>query len=202
MAPLARVLAVLSALAIPHVAAHDIDVERPVNHGLIGYGIDMYKPNCAVSCRATISTSPLECSTSESTHDMAMAEMDEEMTTSDTCYATDDTFLQDMAYCLSTKCTDTPVWKLEEWWSEQVVGGVPGQASPKESYQQALAAIKTLPTQEMVSGDPLYAFNRTMFVNEEDYAGNFNGQEAFETAVDTHERFGCVFLEKVVCWQK
>jgi len=190
MAPLARVLAVLSAITLQHIAAHDMDVERPVNHGLIGYGIDMYKPNCAVSCRAAISTSPLECSTSKSTHDMDMMGAEAEMTTSDVCYATDGTFLQNMAYCLSTKCAGTPAWKLEEWWSGQVVGGVPGQASPKESYQQALAAIKTLPTQEMVSRDPLYAINRTMFVNEEDYTGNFNGQEAFETAEDTHERFG------------
>ena len=115
--------------------------------------------------------------------------MDAEMTTSAECYAIDDTFLQNLAYCISVKCSSTPVWELEQWWSAQAVGGVPGQPDPKESYQQALAAIKTPPTREMVSGDPLYAINRTMFVNEEDYTGNYNGQEAFETAEDTHERF-------------
>jgi hypothetical protein len=32
-------------------------------HGFIGYGIDMYDPECAYSCRDALSSSVLNCST-------------------------------------------------------------------------------------------------------------------------------------------
>jgi len=127
---------------------------------------------------------------------MEMMGMDAEMTTSPDCYATDDTFLQNLAYCISVKCSSTSIWEVEQWWSKEAVGGEPHQPAPKESFQEALASIKTVSTREMVSGDPLYAYNRTMFVNEEDYTGNFNGQAAFEGAEVTHERFGFVLTSQ------
>jgi hypothetical protein len=160
---------------------------RP-GHGLIGYGINMYKPECAYTCRAALSAGSLSCTTETMSHDDGMGMM-MESETSPECYATDDAFLQSLAYCLSVKCTDTPLWDLEHYWSLNVAGGNLEQPLPKESYQQALAKVVTPPTQMMESAGMLM---KTMLVNEDDYLLNFNGQTGFETSEDVHERYGYV----------
>jgi hypothetical protein len=38
------------------------------------------------------------------------------------CYATDDFFLQSLAYCISTRCPTTPAWELERYWKMNVAG--------------------------------------------------------------------------------
>lgn len=38
------------------------------------------------------------------------------------CYATDDAFLQSLAYCISTHCQGTPSWELERYWKMNVAG--------------------------------------------------------------------------------
>lgn len=38
------------------------------------------------------------------------------------CYATDDVFLQSLAYCISTHCKGTQAWELERYWKMNVAG--------------------------------------------------------------------------------
>ncbi|PMD59360.1 uncharacterized protein K444DRAFT_613336 [Hyaloscypha bicolor E] len=45
---------------------------------------------------------------------MAGMDMGAEFTTSPECYATDDSFLQTLAYCMSTHCSGVSEWKLEQ----------------------------------------------------------------------------------------
>lgn len=159
-----------------------------VRHGLIGYGISMYKPVCAFSCRAVVSGATLSCST-EDMEGMSMSGMSMDMgaSTSAECYSTDDSYLQTVAWCISTRCKDVPTSKLEEYWENNVVGDQKVQPKPKESYQQALAAVTKAPTETMVSGNPL---NKTSLVGDDDYDSNLNALSAFETFEDSHERYG------------
>jgi hypothetical protein len=152
----------------------------------------MYKPLCAFSCRAVISASALNCSTVAM--DMpGMAGMD--MGTAETtpeCYATDDVFLQTLAFCMSNRCTGLADWKLERYWKKNVAGTAEegNQPDPKETYGEALTKAKAINEEKMevmVSGDPL---NKTSLVGEDDYQMNWNAQMGFETAEDTHERYG------------
>ncbi|KAF2687480.1 ferric reductase-like protein transmembrane component 4 [Lentithecium fluviatile CBS 122367] len=160
-------------------------------HGLIGYGIEMYNPLCAYSCRAVFSMSALNCSTMmgmegmEGMADMAMAE------TSPECYATDDAFLQSMAYCISAKCTDLSKWKLEKYWKDNIVGTAPVQPDPKSTYQETLSNITSPPTEAMTSGD---ALNKTMLVDEEGYLQNWNAMGSFEKAEGIHEKYSIVII--------
>lgn len=158
---------------------------RP-GHGLIGYGISVYKPLCAYTCRDVLSTSMLKCSVP-----MDEAEMDMEMdsATSPECYSTDDTFLETLAYCMSTHCQDITVWELEKYSRTNVAGTQPNQPVPKANYQQTLAHITTAPTVTLVLGEDL---NKTMIISHEDYEASHNAHGVYEKMEVTHETYGCV----------
>ncbi len=168
-----------------HVSSMSMDGRA--GHGLIGYGISMYNPQCAFACRSSISSSSLNCSTMEG---MAMEGMDMGMGETETtpeCYATDDAFLQTLAWCISTHCADIPSWKLERYWTMNVAGTAKVQPDPKASFQETLANITGTPTEILGSGEPL---NKTSLVSEEDFLTNWNGMSGFEVQENTHERYG------------
>lgn len=159
-------------------------------HGLIGYGISMYKPLCAYVCRDLLSTSMLNCSeTMDMSGGMSM-HMHGASETSPDCYATDDAFLGTLAYCISTHCQGTAIYELERYWSLNVAGRQPDQPLPKASYQETLAGITLEPTETLVVGEEL---NQTMLVSDEDYEMSYNAQAIFEKMEVNHETYGYVF---------
>ncbi|KAF2738963.1 ferric reductase-like protein transmembrane component 4 [Polyplosphaeria fusca] len=166
-------------------------------HGLVGYGIEMYQPLCASTCRTVLSPCTLDCST-EMEMDMShhdMSSMDPMFETAPECYATDDIFLQSMAYCISTKCADVPDWKIEKYWKENIAGSEDVQPDPKWTYSQALENIKEKPTETVMSGDTL---NKTMLISEDDWLPNWNAQGAFEHQEGLHAKYSIVIL--VTCF--
>jgi hypothetical protein len=183
-------LASLFLLSLAQHAYPMVSQGRP-EHGLIGYGIEMYKPPCAHACRDTISNSQLNCSEAmEDTHSgVSGMDMGGEIVTEPECYATDDIYLQTLAYCISTHCHHVEKWRLEQYWAKYTVGRDAGQPDPKETYQQALAKVTEAPTKTLVSGDPL---NQTSLVNEDDYTMNYNGDANFENVENIHEKYGFV----------
>ncbi|KAL8822544.1 MAG: hypothetical protein Q9191_006721 [Dirinaria sp. TL-2023a] len=156
-------------------------------HGLIGYGISMYKPPCAFVCRDVLSTSTLNCS-----KPMDMSEgMDMGSNTTPECYATDDAFLETLAYCMSMRCQEVAVWDLEKYWNMNVAGSQPNQPIPKATYQQTVAKITTDPTETLVIGEDL---NMTMIVSDQDYKVSHNAHVLFEEMEDNHERYGIILV--------
>lgn len=148
----------------------------------------MYNPLCAFTCRDVLSSSELSCS--EHMHGSGMdMDMGMDSATSPECYATDDTFLQTLAYCMSTRCPDLAVWDLERYWSMNVAGTKQIQPLPKASYQRTLADISTAPTATLVEGEEL---NTTMIVSHEDYEASYNAHGVFEKMEINHETYGCV----------
>ncbi|EAW19858.1 putative ferric-chelate reductase (Fre2) [Aspergillus fischeri NRRL 181] len=181
-----RAAQILLYLAIP-VASHDTN-GRP-GHGLIGYGISMYKPVCAYACRASI-TNPLNCGTAvehEIDTDMSRTTMN---TPSPSCYANNDPFLQTLAYCMHTHCTDVSVSVLEHYWELNVAGRQQHQPSPKESYQEALESLARPPTIILNTSAVL---DIASLVEEETYLSNYNTLWAFEAVETSHERYGTWF---------
>lgn len=81
----------------------------------------MYKPACAYACRAVLESSSLNCTSHGGMH---MPGMDMHMgaETEPECYATDDAFLQTLAYCMSSRCQGTQAWELERYWKMNVAG--------------------------------------------------------------------------------
>jgi hypothetical protein len=176
----------LAFLLLPAATCMDMALTNTRNgHGLIGYGINMYKPNCAFSCRAAISSCTLDCSTMMEMDGMDMS-MDDMMETSAECYATDDAFLHTMAYCISRKCEGLQSWELEKYWKDNIAGTSVVQPDPKWTYQEALENIFSPPNETVIGGDQL---NKTMLVSEDDWLANWNAQSSFEDAEGKHEKY-------------
>lgn len=160
-------------------------------HGMIGYGIDIYKPYCAFSCRDTISSATLACSTIMMADDMAgMSGMDMDMgmvTTDPECYATDDAFLQTLAVCLDARCAGTiPAWQIEKYWKDNVAGYLSVQPDPKETFQQALAKVNGTPTAVYVEG----ALNETSVVPDEAWEAAYVTNNVFAHQESQQVRYG------------
>ncbi|KAI8801093.1 ferric reductase-like protein transmembrane component 4 [Cladochytrium replicatum] len=164
-------------------------VEARTGHGLIGYGIDMYKPACASACRSVIGMATLNCTTMHHDHSSEGGMMMMSMTSPE-CYATDDAFLQSLAFCISTRCSELSPATIETYWEKNVAGTEDVQPNPKESYQRALAKVTVTPT---VTFDGK-VLNSTQLVAAADYEANWNALTAFEQAEDTHSRYGLILL--------
>ncbi|KAK3324330.1 putative ferric-chelate reductase [Cercophora scortea] len=180
------------ALAAPAVA--HISSGRTGN-GFIGYPIAMYNPTCAYACRDTVTSWTLNCTDSEdmSGHDMSdMAGMDMGSSSpSPECFATNDPFLQTLAWCISTHCTDEDIATLETYWQLNVAGRQAVQPLPKDSYQRALLKVTTPPTSVL---DADAVLNEVSLVDEDAYAANLGGEYGFEDMEITHERYGLTLL--------
>ena len=168
-----------------------MDHSGRAHHGLIGYGISMYNPLCAYTCRDLLSTSTLDCSEHMHMSDGMDMEMEMGSETSPECYATDTYFLETLAYCISAHCHGVPVWDLERYWNMNVAGRKPNQPVPQATYQQTLANISAVPTDTLVLGEDL---NKTMLTSDEDYEASYNAQESFERIEVTHEAYAYVFF--------
>ncbi|KAL1598964.1 hypothetical protein SLS60_008109 [Paraconiothyrium brasiliense] len=125
--------------------------------------------------------------------DISMDEM--MMETSADCYATDDAFLQTMAYCIFQKCEGLQKWELEKYWIDNIPGTSAVQPIPKWTYQEALDKIVSPPDEMVIGGGSL---NKTMLVSEDDWLANWNAQDSFEEAEGKHEKYSIVVI--VTCF--
>ncbi|KAF2007501.1 hypothetical protein P154DRAFT_614840 [Amniculicola lignicola CBS 123094] len=159
-------------------------------HGLIGYGTKMYDPPCAYACRDLSTGWMLDCGDDHEAGQGHHSDM-EMATPSPNCYATNDPFLQTLAWCISTHCQNVKMSKLEKYWKMNVAGRQQVQPSPKYSYQVALARVTEPPT-EIVDSEAV--LNTTSLVDEESYVASFNGDGGFEVTEVTSERYGLVLM--------
>ncbi|KAE8378513.1 ferric reductase [Aspergillus bertholletiae] len=139
----------------------------------------MYKPPCAHACRSSI-TNPLNCSSSS--EDGIGIKWTVETSPDPECYATNDGFLQTLAYCIYSHCQMVPNSTLQKYWE---------QSLPKEAYQQALQSIGFMPN---ITTDVSTVLESASLVPEELYDLNWRTLTAFEKVEATHERYGLVIL--------
>ncbi|KAF1994801.1 hypothetical protein P154DRAFT_526817 [Amniculicola lignicola CBS 123094] len=155
-------------------------------HGLIGLGTSMYDPPCAYACRDVVSGWTLDCDNNGGGYANQSTK-----TPSPACYATNDPFLQTLAWCISHHCLGISVSKLGQYWDLNVAGHQRVQPSPKYSYQVALSRI-TQPPMEIV--DKKEVLTRTSLVDELSWVAHFKGNKGFEATEINSERFGLILI--------
>jgi hypothetical protein len=157
-------------------------------YGFVGYGIPVFDPPCAFACRDSIAGATLNCSMVEAMPGMEGMDMGGGTVMTDpACYATDDVFLQTLAWCVQSKCNEVPTWKLEKFWKDNVAGTFADQPDPKETYQQALAHISDTPSIEYAETGPL---NQTSIVAEDLWIAAHNTDVVFAHQETMQEGFG------------
>ncbi|KAK7225229.1 hypothetical protein V2G26_013232 [Clonostachys chloroleuca] len=88
---------------------------RP-GHGLVGYPIIMYQPECAHACRSALPRSSIPCDIHLNGHHSS--------TVSAECLALSEPYLFSAAWCIYTHCPDekVAVSTLETFWETELVG--------------------------------------------------------------------------------
>ncbi|KAF4972609.1 hypothetical protein FSARC_882 [Fusarium sarcochroum] len=86
------------------------------------------------------------------------------------CYASNNIFLRTLAWCISTRCPDFSVWKLERYWAANAAGSDNVQPDPKETYQQALSKVNGTLTAIYAGTDHL---NKTCVVSYDLWYTNY-----------------------------
>lgn len=154
--------------------------QKRIEHGVLGYGIDALNPACAFACRESISGARLTCS------EIGASSADE-VSTSTKCYASDDAFLQTLAWCMQSRCKNVSNWKLEKFWNENVAGSYKTQPQPRYTYEQALEKISSPPTAVFNMTGSL---NATSVVFEDLWSANYDTDTDFMYRETLQELYG------------
>jgi len=93
----------------------------------------MYEPPCAFACKGVLSECRLNCS--------APSNDGSEFETSADCFASNDAFLQSLAWCTNSHCEGEKGWNIERFWEVDAVGEGMEQPEPKYGYRVALSMI-------------------------------------------------------------
>ncbi|KPA37340.1 ferric-chelate reductase [Fusarium langsethiae] len=163
-------------------------------HGVIGYGVTMYDPPCAYECIDTVKSWSLNCAGDHGMdHDMGSMDM---AAATPECKATNDAFLETMAWCFHIYCKDINNSTLERVWEMDIVGRNKVQPSPKHSYQVALALAYKSPPTEVV--DSAAVLNKTSLVDEATWLSNSNADYIFERMEAVTEKYGIILMTTCV----
>ncbi|KAM0721446.1 hypothetical protein Q7P37_002370 [Cladosporium fusiforme] len=189
------VIATGASLVLPVLASGGRD-----GHGLIGYGITMYRPACAFACQSSISN-PLDCPDDDHHHDMdgmvmkRMSGMDMEKPSPE-CYANNEPYLQTLAYCISTHCsTDVTNSSIDRFFEMSLGGRLKQPPKPLYAYAEALLKIETPPTNQT---DPEEMLTKVSLIDEEYYIANLNGNDGFQFSEARHSLYSLVLLSTCI----
>lgn len=159
---------------------------RRPEYGVIGYGIDFWQPVCAFACRTTIAFMAVHCNQTIG-YGNELENHEDASSPTPECFATNDPFLQTLAWCISTHCDNIAIPRLERYWMLKVPGEWTHQPSPKWSYKESLNSITKLPMSDVSMGEPL---SEASLVKEEEYISNFNAMSSWASVEVTHETYG------------
>jgi len=164
---------------------------QETKHGVIGFGIPMYKPVCCYACHDSLSSLYLNCTTFSDDHhsgmdmklkkrmDMGGGSMAD---TSNECRSTDQTWLQTLAYCISSRCTQEGA---SESHQAQCFQTVAAGLIPVQSLQSSIPS--QAPTVEVADDDEW--LNTTHLVNPVLYADNRRSLDEFAKTEERHTRY-------------
>lgn len=155
---------------------------------LIGFGIKMYDPLCAVACFRSLRNVPLQCSVTASSaggHSHGATPS----TTAD-CRANDSPWLTTLAVCIDTYCAplNVPISKKERWW--EISSTTSTTIHAKWSYVEALAQVQDRET--LAEVQLTETLNSTSTTPRKDWEANYRTFAAFEYAESSHSRYAYV----------
>jgi len=91
---------------------------------IFGFRKEFYTTRCAHACRTAIQESPLECSSKG--------------TTTAKCFASDEPFLETLAFCISSHCSNVSNATIDTFWRKYVAGWDLATPRPTYAYETAL----------------------------------------------------------------
>lgn len=174
-----------SVLAIASIASQ---AAAEVKHGVIGYGIGMYRPWCCTACFDVLSPLYLNCTTFEEHGESGpgmkkrMADMGPMGMTSPECYASDNVWLETFGYCIKSNCDAEGVSasKQETCWQKNAAGGM--TVPSLEEVQPSSAPTEEVP-------EDAEWLNVTSLANAEKWGIDRRMIDNFERTEEQHATF-------------
>ncbi|KAH4897678.1 hypothetical protein HBI80_190790 [Parastagonospora nodorum] len=156
----------------------------------VGYGIPMYKPNCAFACRDQFSSAHLSCTSMNH----ASGGHHGSGPTSKECYASNTPWLTTLAYCINATCSDVPKYKLEAFWAERVTKSERwNKVAPKWTYQETLFRMADMPAPVKELGED-EELNFTALFDPVAWEAGRGALEYFEYSETMHSKYGIILL--------
>lgn len=184
------VVALGIAVTLLHYTEAAKSYEGRVSYGTVGLGFRMYDPPCAYMCRSSVSGWMLECPEDQyqvsaghhrRQHTMMMPTAE--------CYASNEPFLQTLAWCIHTHCSNnTAIAAIEAYWERNAPGNLLVQPLPNISYQDALASIES-PPNEVINATEI--LDRVSLTDEWLYQANWGANVGIELNMSTNNQFTC-----------
>lgn len=160
--------------------------------GTIGLGIEMYKPLCCYACHDSLSSLYLNCTSFSEKMDHSGMDMkllkrmdmggESMATTSDACYASDEIWLQTLAYCIEDKCSKDGVSENKQ---SQCFAKVAANGEPVPDMQALLPPQPPV----LALGEEEIWLNVTRLVNEDTYLTNRRTLSEFSSSEERHTRY-------------
>jgi NAD(P)H-flavin reductase len=162
--------------------------DRSFSNGLIGYGIEMYDPSCAYACQHVLSRSPLNCSTP------TLSDHGKGFQTSAECFASDNSFLLSLAWCLHQRCNvdEEEAWMIDRYWDQDIVDG---DMSMRYDFPEAVEICGDGPSEMLVPGEPL---DEPCEVEMEDWMEAERSMRDFAWTEKQHSTFGLALLALMI----
>ncbi|KAK1975025.1 ferric reductase like transmembrane component [Colletotrichum cereale] len=176
------------------------NVYAQTGSGIIGFGISLYPDLCCQSCHDSLSALYLSCTTfmdMSGMGGMSMPGMDMSGTnmpmgtTSPDCYASNQPWLQTMAYCIQKNCNahGYPAEKQAQCFSKQAVAG-----APSPTFEESLPSV--VPTTELAS-DAKW-LNETSLVNQALYDSTYGTNGEFARSEYLHTKYSLALYLTVI----
>ncbi|KAI0855902.1 ferric reductase like transmembrane component [Xylaria cubensis] len=173
------------------------------NDGVVGFGIDLYPDLCCQTCRDSLSTLYLSCTTFPNNNASSMdssgmkkrhddeAPMANMPMTSDDCRASNLPWLQTMAYCIQQNCNAVGFGTAEQTkcFSKEAVSG-----AAKPTLQESIPA--KVPTVELAR-DAIW-LNATSLVNGELYYATYGTYAEFGRSENYHTKYSVAMIILVI----
>jgi hypothetical protein len=152
--------------------------------GLLGYGLNIYDPLCAESCLRSFAPLKLPCSIVS--HGMHKRAAHSPVFTPPKCKANNEAFLTSVASCLSDKCSEEKMSKLEGFWEESVTGTKDVPA--RWTYNEALAEVQDKPAKYQLKPTD-FSLNETSIVEPMTYLKQWNQLGGYKNEMIIESRY-------------
>ncbi|TRX96499.1 hypothetical protein FHL15_002771 [Xylaria flabelliformis] len=173
------------------------------NDGVVGFGIDLYPDLCCQTCRDSLSTLYLSCTTFPNNNASSMDSsgmkkrhddgepMANMPMTSDECRTSNLPWLQTMAYCIQQNCNAVGFGTVEQakCFSKEAVSG-----AAKPTLQESIPT--KVPTVELAR-DAVW-LNATSLVNSELYYATYGTYAEFGRSENYHTKYSVALIILVI----
>ncbi|KAL9949723.1 hypothetical protein ACHAQF_001653 [Verticillium nonalfalfae] len=152
----------------------------------------MYDPPCAFACRNAIAPHRLNCSTVEpKPRERRHGGHESKFRTTPACFATDESYLESLAWCIQARCDELETWAIDKFWASDVIWNQAAEhrETPRLGFHDALSQARKAPSEEMEEHEVLTG---AKLVPDKDWDRTFAMVRTFARVETSNSKYGII----------